>query len=169
MGSNGHMDIKRCFEILELDRKASPEQARLAYKDLVAIWHPDRFAGNPRLRQKAEEKLKEINRAYEGVKAYFVAEEAQEVGRKRMSDPGRERTKREGSTTRRGQGRTEEVAEVGTRMALYAWYYLSKALRRLSTHLEKGKGAPGQGGMDASGGQGQGEKGGRGNVAEGGS
>ncbi len=38
--------------------------AKLAYKDMVRVWHPDRFAGNPRLRAKADEKLKEINLAY---------------------------------------------------------------------------------------------------------
>jgi hypothetical protein len=32
---------------------------------LAQVWHPDRFAGNDRLREKAEEKLKEINQAYE--------------------------------------------------------------------------------------------------------
>lgn len=35
-----------------------------AYKDLAFIWHPDRIPeDNQRLRQKAEEKLKEINQA----------------------------------------------------------------------------------------------------------
>jgi nucleotide-binding universal stress UspA family protein len=36
-----------------------------AYRDLVQVWHPDRYSYNPRLRSKAEEKLKEVNNAYE--------------------------------------------------------------------------------------------------------
>lgn len=59
------MDIWRCYEILEIEPDASPEQVKQGYKDLVCVWHPDRFSHNPRLREKAEEKLKEVNLAYE--------------------------------------------------------------------------------------------------------
>ena len=51
------MDIKRCYEILELDPNASLDDAKQAYKDLVNIWHPDRVSNNPRLKQKAEENV----------------------------------------------------------------------------------------------------------------
>ncbi len=64
---NGGMDIWRCYEILEIEPDASPEEIKRVYRDLVLVWHPDRFADNPRLRQKAEEKLKEVNLAYEVV------------------------------------------------------------------------------------------------------
>jgi curved DNA-binding protein CbpA len=39
---------------------------------LANVWHPDRFVGNPRLQKKAEEKLKEINAAYEYIKSLSV-------------------------------------------------------------------------------------------------
>lgn len=68
------MDIQACLQVLELPREASPEQIRRAYKDLAAIWHPDRFANNPRLRRRAEAKLKEINRAYETLEALASSE-----------------------------------------------------------------------------------------------
>ncbi|MBW1888862.1 MAG: molecular chaperone DnaJ, partial [Deltaproteobacteria bacterium] len=45
--------------MFELDRLASPYEVKQAYKDIVNVWHPDRFSNNPRLKQKAEEKLKE--------------------------------------------------------------------------------------------------------------
>jgi len=61
------MDIWRCYEILEIKPDATPEEIKRVYRDLVLVWHPDRFADNPRLRQKAEEKLKEVNLAYEMV------------------------------------------------------------------------------------------------------
>ena len=35
-----------------------------AYRDLVKVWHPDRFGSDARLRQKAEDKLKQIINAY---------------------------------------------------------------------------------------------------------
>ena len=58
------MNITQCYKILELENGASFDDARKAYKDMVKVWHPDRFAGNPRLRDKANEKLKELNLAY---------------------------------------------------------------------------------------------------------
>ncbi len=45
------------------------DEAKEAYLDMARVWHPDRFTDNPRLRKKAEEKLKEINVAYAEIKA----------------------------------------------------------------------------------------------------
>ena len=55
---------KRCYEILGLEPGASPERVKQAYRDLVQVWHPDRFEHDPPLQKKAQEKLKEINEAY---------------------------------------------------------------------------------------------------------
>src|SRR5262245_26883982 len=63
--------IELCFEILGCDQGATFEQVKRAYKDLVRVWHPDRFAHDPRLQQKAEEKLKEIDEAYEQLHSFF--------------------------------------------------------------------------------------------------
>jgi hypothetical protein len=65
-------DIKRCYEKLGLKPGASEEDAKTAYRDLVQVWHPDRFSHNPSLQKKAEEKLKEINNAYEAVKTHIA-------------------------------------------------------------------------------------------------
>ncbi len=73
------MDIDKYYEILEVNKSASPEQVRQAYKDLVNIWHPDRVSNNDRLKQKAEDKLKEINIAYEKVNSYLSSQERQEA------------------------------------------------------------------------------------------
>jgi G3E family GTPase len=62
-------DIHKCYEILGLSPDASIEARKQAYKDLVKVWHPDRFSHDPRLQQKAEEKLQEINEAYEKIKS----------------------------------------------------------------------------------------------------
>lgn len=64
LGYNSAMERDRCYALLDLEPGASRDEVRQVYRDLVHVWHPDRFAHNPRLRQKAEEKLKEVNRAY---------------------------------------------------------------------------------------------------------
>lgn len=66
-------DFSKSYQILGLKPDASPEEARQAYRDLVNVWHPDRFLHDERLRLIAQEKLKEINGAYELVKAQFFA------------------------------------------------------------------------------------------------
>jgi hypothetical protein len=54
-----------CFAVLELPPGASGDQVRAAWRDLVKVWHPDRFAHDPELRRRAEAKLKRVNEAYE--------------------------------------------------------------------------------------------------------
>ncbi len=55
------MDYKDYYKILGVDRKASEEDIRKAYRDLAKQHHPDR---NPNNKQ-AEERFKEINEAYQ--------------------------------------------------------------------------------------------------------
>jgi DnaJ-domain-containing protein 1 len=62
--------IERCIETLGLKSGASQEEINQAYRDLVTVWHPDRFANNLRLQKKAEENLKEINAAYEYIRSF---------------------------------------------------------------------------------------------------
>jgi hypothetical protein len=57
-----------CYRILELPLGSSTDEIKQAYRDLVRVWHPDRFS-DERLRQVAEQKLKEINLAYEALLA----------------------------------------------------------------------------------------------------
>ncbi len=66
------MNITKSYKTLDLKNGASIDDARKAYKDMVRVWHPDRFAGNPRLRAKATEKLKEINLAYGEIKKFWA-------------------------------------------------------------------------------------------------
>jgi hypothetical protein len=57
----------RYYEILQIVPSASLEDIRQAYVDLVRVWHPDRFATDPRLQKIAEERLKDITEAYEAL------------------------------------------------------------------------------------------------------
>jgi DnaJ domain len=59
------MDIRKCCDLLDLRPGYSQEDLKQAYKDMAQVWHPDRFAHNARLKEKAEDKLKQINTAYE--------------------------------------------------------------------------------------------------------
>jgi hypothetical protein len=57
----------RYHRVLGLDATASSDDLKRAYRDLVQVWHPDRFTANPRLQKVAQEKLREINAAYEAL------------------------------------------------------------------------------------------------------
>jgi hypothetical protein len=56
---------KDALDILALRPGATAVEIKEAYRDMVKVWHPDRFGSDPRLRQKAEEKLQQINKAYQ--------------------------------------------------------------------------------------------------------
>jgi CheY-like chemotaxis protein len=60
----GKPTTEECLRLLGLDRGATPDDCRRAYKDLVEVWHPDRLVHNERLRLLATTRLKEINEAY---------------------------------------------------------------------------------------------------------
>ena len=57
--------LHECCRILEVEPSASVAEIKQSYRDLARVWHPDRFTGDPRLRARAEERLREINGAYE--------------------------------------------------------------------------------------------------------
>lgn len=51
--------------VLEIQPGADAEEIKQAWRDLVQVWHPDRFASNPRLQEKASRKIQQINQAYD--------------------------------------------------------------------------------------------------------
>jgi curved DNA-binding protein len=55
------MDYKDYYQILGVDRKASTDEIRSAYRKLAMKYHPDKNPGD----KKAEDKFKEINEAYQ--------------------------------------------------------------------------------------------------------
>ncbi|QOV21421.1 J domain-containing protein [Anabaenopsis elenkinii] len=63
-----YLDINHAYEVLGLNPGASQEQVKQAYRQLVKIWHPDRFF-NHEDKQEAESKIKEINLAYKKLKS----------------------------------------------------------------------------------------------------
>lgn len=52
------------YEVLGISENASEEEIKRAYKEMVKKYHPDKHQNNP-LSELAEEKLQEINEAYD--------------------------------------------------------------------------------------------------------
>jgi len=61
------MTDEQCYEILEVSVTASEQEIKKAYLDLIKVWHPDRFP-NKELKERATEKLKRINTAYNQIR-----------------------------------------------------------------------------------------------------
>jgi len=125
------MNIRKSLELLEIGMNATEDEAKQAYKDLVSVWHPDRFSHNPRLKRKAEEKLKEANLAFETVKDFFSATGKSDQSRRKneKGSPGES-----GETFKRKTAvvtKTELAAELGTGAVLTLWSYLSKKVNHL--------------------------------------
>ena len=120
------MDIKQSFEILELERGASTDEIKQSYKDIVTVWHPDRFPNNSRLKQKAEEKLKEVNVAYDTLKSYLSSEQRME--------PKQEKAQPDAAA----YDKTEAVVEAGTGIALSLWSCLSSLFQSVVTDVKTG-------------------------------
>ena len=119
------MDIERYYEILEIDPGVSSEGVLQAYKDLVNVWHPDRFSKLPRLRRKAEKKLKEVNEAYEKLQSH-------------LSDP--EKSKRESAAQTRVYGNAIPHAIANKKPKETSWslarkYPLARCLARFIDYL----------------------------------
>jgi len=56
--------MREYWNVLGLDERATEQELKDRYRQLVKQWHPDRFANDPHRRAVAEAKLKAINLAY---------------------------------------------------------------------------------------------------------
>ncbi|MEG3834719.1 J domain-containing protein [Microcoleus sp. Z1_A1] len=80
-------DINRCYEILEIEPGTSLEEIKRAYRDLAFVWHPDRFAHNDRLQQKAHQRLTEINEAYQELVLFLSQPESRSIEQQFQQPP----------------------------------------------------------------------------------
>ena len=141
------MDIEQSFEILELDHGASTDEIKQSYKDIVTVWHPDRFSNNPRLKQKAEEKLKEVNVAYDTLKSYLSSEQRMEPKQEKAEANVKTETVKKTKNKAQYQkaqpdaaayDKTEAVVEAGTGIALSLWSCLSSLFQSVVTDVKTG-------------------------------
>ncbi|MBI4280068.1 MAG: tetratricopeptide repeat protein [Armatimonadetes bacterium] len=70
-------NLDRYYLILELRYGASLEEIEGKYQDLLERYRRDLQGNNPRLQRRAEERLKEVTEAYEGLKLYHASRAAQ--------------------------------------------------------------------------------------------
>lgn len=57
-------DLGNFYNTLGVPQTASAEEIRQAYRQLVQVWHPDRFQGNPEILKRAERETKQLNEAF---------------------------------------------------------------------------------------------------------
>ena len=132
------MDIRKSFQILDVRVGASEIEVKQAYRDMVSVWHPDRFSGKPRLKKKAEEKLKEANAAYEMLSSFFNAGGAG-AGSSRISRDETAHSSRMGNEKDREISRTELFTETGTEAVLTLWAYFSNRIGQVISDNRKMK------------------------------
>ncbi len=65
-------EIRNAYQMLELPDGTNLPQIQKAWREMVTVWHPDRFPNNPDLQRKAEERTKQINNAYDILKRYLI-------------------------------------------------------------------------------------------------
>lgn len=59
------MNRREALRILGLDEDATAADIKIAYREMAQILHPDRFAGNKKLEERATEQFKNLQEAYE--------------------------------------------------------------------------------------------------------
>jgi curved DNA-binding protein CbpA len=79
------LEAEQYYRILDLEPGASPEEVHQGYLDLTWVWHPDRFAGHPRLQQKALYKLQELNEAHERLRSFRATSQKRDLRAKSKS------------------------------------------------------------------------------------
>lgn len=68
------MELEKAYRVLKVEKTATSEEIKNSYRELAKKYHPDLYQNNP-LAYLAEEKLKEVNEAYEILEDYLENKE----------------------------------------------------------------------------------------------
>lgn len=93
------MNRIEALRLLGLDEDATDQDIKIAYKETVQILHPDRFASNKKLQERATEQFKNLQEAYEFLTSSAAA---------RKSRRGNTSTTDEDPTSRRASARYQQ-------------------------------------------------------------
>ena len=91
------------YEILGVNRDASIQEIKKAYKKLAKKWHPDLNRDNQKV---AEEKMKEINVAYS-----TLSDEVARIDYNKRLDAESKKSSGTGSTSQRKSGQTQTSSQ----------------------------------------------------------
>jgi hypothetical protein len=97
------------YKILGVSPEASDEEIKLAYRELVHKYHPDKYVGTD-LSDMATEKMKEINAAYE---------EILQMRKQRTSHTGSDANSKEGSYGYRNESQSSSGAATFSRIRMH--------------------------------------------------
>jgi hypothetical protein len=65
------LTLEQAFQILEVPPTATWEEVRQAYREMVKVWHPDRFQDDAKFQARATKKAQDINLAYQLLEKHF--------------------------------------------------------------------------------------------------
>jgi curved DNA-binding protein CbpA len=77
--------LEEYYRILELKPGASVNDLKKARRIQLRAWHPDRFTNDQEMRQKAEEKTKSINAAYDPLMEHLASQNEYSDGKQSSS------------------------------------------------------------------------------------
>jgi DnaJ-like protein len=146
------VQANEALDLLSLRPGATPSEIKQAYRDLVKVWHPDRFGADTQLRRKAEDKLKEMNEAYRVLQSPAGANGAYDSGEVRAA------TSTHRSATQRpsqrvvivlGDKASRPAYAVVCVLLLVAIFAASFVIHHRTTRIEKPS-TPVEGGPDAA-------------------
>ena len=95
------MNRREALRVLGLGEDATPEDIKTAYRETAQILHPDRFAGNKKLEERATEQFKILQDAYE----FLISDRASTSSRRQQGREG-------GGATRRGSRAADAEARL---------------------------------------------------------
>jgi len=66
----GQSNYERCCEILEIAPGTPMPEIERSFRELIKVWHPDRFADNPTLQLRASQKTSELTRSFRWIRKH---------------------------------------------------------------------------------------------------